>query len=70
MLAGSSELIGDFEAINRVFGRMGTPGQVGYGVVFLASDGSRCMTGTEMVIGAGKLSGQWRLADTASGMRG
>ena len=28
------------------------------------------MTGTELVIDGGKLSGQWRLADTAYGARG
>ena len=70
MLAAGSELIGDSEAFNRPMGRMGTPEEIGYGMVFLASDESRFMTGTELVIDGGKLSGQWRLADTPYGMQG
>ena len=70
MLAGSSGLIGDSEAFNRPMGRMGTPEEIAYGVVFLASDESSFMTGTELVIDGGKLSGQWRLADTPYGMQG
>ena len=70
MLAGSSDLIGDSEAFNRPMGRMGTPEEIAYGVVFLASDESRFMTGTELVIDGGKLSGQWRLADTPYGWQG
>ena len=46
---------------------MGTPEEIGYGVVFLASDESSYMTGTELIIDGGKLSGQWRLADTPYG---
>ena len=70
MLAGSSDLIGDSEAFNRPMGRMGAPEEIAYGVVFLASDESSFMTGTELVIDGGKLSGQWRLADTPYGMQG
>ena len=40
MLAAGSELIGDSEAFNRPMGRMGTPEEIAYGVVFLASDES------------------------------
>ena len=65
----SSEQIGDSEAFNRPMGRMGTPEEIAYGVVFLASDESSFMTGTELVIDGGKLSGQWRLADTPYGMQ-
>ena len=67
MLAGSSDLIGDSEAFSRPMGRMGTPEEIAYGVVFLASDESSFMTGTELIIDGGKLSGQWRLADTPYG---
>ena len=67
MLAAGSELIGDSEAFNRPMGRMGTPEEIAYGVVFLASDESSFMTGTELIIDGGKLSGQWRLADTPYG---
>ena len=67
MLAAGSEQIGDSEAFNRPMGRMGTPEEIGYGVVFLASDESSYMTGTELIIDGGKLSGQWRLADTPYG---
>jgi NAD(P)-dependent dehydrogenase (short-subunit alcohol dehydrogenase family) len=67
MLAGSSDMIGDSEAFNRPMGRMGTPKEIAYGVVFLASDESSYMTGTELIIDGGKLSGQWRLADTPYG---
>ena len=70
MLAGSSEQIGDSEAFNKPIGRMGTPKEIAYGVVFLASDESSYMTGTELIIDGGKLSVQWRLADTPYGMRG
>ena len=56
----SSDLIGDSEAFNRPMGRMGTPEEIAYGVVFLASDESSFMTGTEhYIIDGGKLSGQW-----------
>ena len=40
---------------------MGTPGQVVYGVVFLASDRSRCMDGIELVIDGGRVLGEWRV---------
>ena len=69
MLAGSSDLIGDSEAFNRPMGRMGTPEEIAHGVVFLASDESSYMTGTELAIDGGKLSGQWRLADTPYGAK-
>ena len=67
MLHAGSQEIGDSEASNRPMGRMGTPEEIGYGVLFLASDESSYMTGTEMIIDGGKLSGQWRLADTPFG---
>ena len=67
MLAAGSEQIGDSEAFNKPMGRMGTPEEIAYGVVFLASDESSFMTGTELIIDGGKLSGQWRLADTPYG---
>ena len=51
-------------------GRMGTPGEIAYGMVFPPSDESSYMTGTELVIDGGKLSGRWRLADAAYGARG
>ena len=64
MLAAGSDLIGDSEAFNRPMGRTGTPEEIAYGMVFLASDGSSYMDGTELVIGGCKLSGRWWLADT------
>ena len=70
MLAADSELISDSETFNRPMGRMGTPEEIGYGVVFLASDESSFMIGTELVIDGGKLSDQWRLAGTPYGMQG
>ncbi len=70
MLAGSSDLIGDSEAFNRPMGRMDTPKEIANGILFLASDESSYMTGTELIIAGGKLSGQWRLADTPYGMKG
>ena len=54
MLAGSSDLIGDSEAFNRPMGWVGTPGGIAYGMVFLASDGSRCVAGSELVIDGGQ----------------
>ena len=60
MLHAGSQQIGESEAFNRPMGRMGTPEEIGYGVVFLASDESSYMTGTELIIDGGKLSGQWR----------
>ena len=50
-------------------GRIGSHEEIAYGMVFLASVASSYMTGTELVIDGGKLSGQWRLADTPYGMR-
>ena len=70
MLAGSSELIGDFEAINRPMDWMGTSEEIADDMVFLASDESSYMTGTELIIDGGKLSGQCRLADIPYGIRG
>ena len=70
MLAGSSDLIGDSEAFNRPMGWVGTPGGIAYGMVFLALDESSYVAGTELIIDVGKLSGQWRLADTPDGVRG
>ena len=67
MLAAGSEQIGDSEAFNRPMGRMGTPEEIAHGVVFLASEDSSHMTGTELIIDGGKLSDQWRLADTPHG---
>ena len=49
---------------------MGTPEEIVYGVVFLASGESSFMTGIELVIDGGKLSGQWWSADTVYGVRG
>ncbi len=46
---------------------MGTPTEIANGILFLASDESSYMTGTELIIDGGKLSGQWRLADTLYG---
>ena len=43
---------------------MGTPKEITYGTVFLASDESSYMTGTDLVIDGSMLSGQWRLAET------
>ena len=51
-------------------GRIGTPEEIAYGMVFLASDESSYVDGTELIIDVGKLSGQWRLADTPYGVRG
>ena len=34
---------------------MGTPEEIAYGMVFLASDESSYMTGTELIIDGGKL---------------
>ena len=70
MLAAGSEQIGDSEAFNRPMGSNGHPKEIANGILFLASDESSYMTGTELIIDAGKLSGQWRLADTPYGMRG
>ena len=67
MLHAGTTQIGDSEASDRPMGRMGTPEEIGYGVLFLASDESSYMTGTELIIDGGKLSGQWRLADTPFG---
>ena len=62
MLAGSSDLIGDSEAFNRPMGRMGTPEEIAYGMVFPALDESSYSNGTEMVIDGGRVSGGggWR----------
>ena len=49
---------------------MGSPEEIACDIVFLASDESSYMTRTELVIDGGKLSGQWRLADTPSDMQG
>ena len=68
MLHNSEAEMGPSEAANRPMGRMGTPEEIGYGVVFLASDESSYMTGTELIIDGGKLSGQWRLEDTPFGV--
>ena len=54
MLAAGSVLIGDSEAFNGVMVRMGTPEEIAYGVVFLTSDESSYMTGTELIIDGGK----------------
>ena len=73
MLAAGSGQIGDSEAFNKPMGRvvrMGTPEEIAHGVVFLTSDESSYMTGTELIIDGGKLSDQWRLADTPYGMQG
>ena len=70
MLAAGSEQIGDSEAFNRPMGRMGTPKEIANGILFLTSDESSYMTGTELIIDGGKLSSQWRLADTPYGVRG
>ena len=69
MLGGGLDLIGDSEAFNRPMGRMGTSGEIAYGMVFLASDESSYVAGSELVIDGGKLSGQRRLADAAYGIR-
>ena len=70
MLAGSSDLIGDSEAFNRPMGRMGTPGRDRLRRGISGFRRIKFMTGTELVIDGGKLSGQWRLADTPYGMQG
>ena len=49
---------------------MGTPEEIADDMVFLASDESSYMTGTELIIDGGKLSGQCRLADIPYGIRG
>ena len=67
MLHAGSELIDDSEAFIRPIGRMGTPYEIAYGMVFLASDESSFTTGTELIIDGGKLSGQWRLAESPYG---
>ena len=69
MLAGNSELIGDSDAFVRLMGRMVTPEAIGDGIVSLASDESSYVTGTELVIDGGRLSGQGGLADTPYGVR-
>ena len=46
---------------------MGTPEEIAYGVVFLASDESCYITLTELSIEAGKLSGLWRLVAVPCG---
>ena len=51
-------------------GRMGTPEEIRHGIVFLASNESSYVTGTELIIDGDKFSGQWRLSDTPYGMRG
>ena len=70
MLGAGLDLIGDSEAFNRPMGRKGTSGGIVYGMVFLASGESSYVDGTELIIDVGKLSGQWRLADTPYGVRG
>ena len=64
MLAAGSEEIGDSEAFNRPMGRMATPEEIARTIVSPTSRQSCYMTGTELIIVGGELSGQWRLADT------
>ena len=49
---------------------MGTPEEIVYGVVFLASGASSYVTGSELVIDRGRVWGRWWLADIAWRTRG
>ena len=70
MLVASSDLIGDSEAFDRVMGRMGTLEDIGYGLVFLDSNESSYVVGTELVIDGGELGSQWWWPDIAYGIQG
>jgi cyclopentanol dehydrogenase len=49
--------ISDYELLNRPMGRMAVPEEIGYGVVYLASDESTFMTGAQLVIDGGRQAG-------------
>ena len=57
MLAESSSLLGDGDVFARPMGRMGTPEEVAYGVLYLASDESTYTTGAHLSIDGGMLAG-------------
>ena len=47
----------NYEMLNRPMGRMADPEEIGYGVVYLASDESTFMTGAQLVIDGGRQAG-------------
>ena len=49
--------ISDYELLNRPMGRAAVPEEIGYGVVYLASDESTFMTGAQLVIDGGRQAG-------------
>jgi cyclopentanol dehydrogenase len=49
--------VNNYELLNRPMGRMAVPEEIGYGVVYLASDESTFMTGAQLVIDGGRQAG-------------